>query len=130
LPTPRLAGGQTLPAQGACPPWTPAPNVIDGSQANHQATRTCDVEHRLPDPSQPALKPIGIDTSQDLNNRIEQDHRGVKRRIRPMLGFKAMANAKVRLCGIEMVHMMRKQQARFANNPRPSLKAQFELLAA
>jgi hypothetical protein len=30
----------------------------------------------------------------------------------------------------QMVQMMRKQQARFAYNPRPSLKAEFELLAA
>ena len=72
---------------------------------------------------------MGIPTSQDLNNRIKQDHRGVKRRIRPMLGFKAMASAKVRLFGIEMFHMMGKQQARFAYNPRPSLKAQSEHLA-
>jgi hypothetical protein len=47
-----------------------------------------------------------------------------------MFGFKAMASAKVRLCGIEMIHKMGKQQARFAYNPHPSLKAQFELLAA
>ncbi|MGN8120075.1 DDE-type integrase/transposase/recombinase, partial [Labrys sp. 22185] len=69
-------------------------------------------------------------TSQYLNNQIEQDHRRVKRRIRSMLGFKSMASAEVILSGIELVHMMRKQQARFAYNPRPSLKAQFELLAA
>ncbi|MGN8117491.1 DDE-type integrase/transposase/recombinase, partial [Labrys sp. 22185] len=69
-------------------------------------------------------------TSQYLNNQIEQDHRRVKRRIRSMLGFKSMESAEVILSGIELVHMMRKQQARFAYNPRPSLKAQFELLAA
>jgi putative transposase len=85
---------------------------------------------RLRDLSQPAVKPIGIRTSQDLNDRIEQDHRGVKRRILPMLGFKAMVSANVRLCGIEMVDMMGKRQVSFACNPRPSLKAQFELLAA
>jgi putative transposase len=104
--------------------------VIDGSQTNHEAIRSRNAEHRLRSPSQPALKPIRIRTSQYLNNRIEQDHRRVKRRIRPMLGFKSMASAEVTLSGIEMVHMMRKQQARFAYNPRPSLKAQFELLAA
>ena len=65
-----------------------------------------------------------------VNNRIEQDHRGVKRRIRPMLGCKAMASAKVRICGIQMVQMIGKLQARSAYNQHPSLKAQFELLAA
>jgi putative transposase len=104
--------------------------VVDGSQTNHQAIRSCDAEDRLRDPSRRALKPIRIRTSQYLNNRIEQDHRRVKRRIRPMLDFKSMASAEVTFSRIEMVHMMRKQQARFAYNPRPSLKAQFELLAA
>jgi transposase-like protein len=39
------------------------------------------------------LKPIGIRQSQYLNNRIEQDHRRIKRRIRSMLGFKSMTCA-------------------------------------
>jgi putative transposase len=64
------------------------------------------------------------------NNRIEQDHRRVKRRVRSMLGFKSMANAEIILSGIKMVHMMRKRQARFAYNPRPSIAEQFEMLAA
>lgn len=46
-----------------------------------------------------------------------------------MLGFKSMASAEVILSGIEMVHMMRKRQARFAYNPRPALAEQFEILA-
>jgi transposase-like protein len=47
-----------------------------------------------------------------------------------MLGLKSIASAEIMLCGIELIHMMRKQQARFAYNPRPSLTEQFELLAA
>ena len=64
------------------------------------------------------------------NNRIEQDHRAIKRRIRPMLGLQSAASARVILGGIEMVHMMRKQQAKYACNPQPSLAEQFDLLAA
>jgi putative transposase len=41
-----------------------------------------------------------------------------------------MADAEVILSGIEMVHMMRKRQARFAYSPRPSIAEQFEFLAA
>ena len=41
-----------------------------------------------------------------------------------------MATASVILGGIEMIHMMRKQQAKYAYNPRPSLAEQFDLLAA
>ena len=47
-----------------------------------------------------------------------------------MLGFKTMNSARVILGGIEMVHMMRKQQAMYAQNPQPSLAEQFERLAA
>lgn len=104
--------------------------VIDGSQTNHEAIRSCDVESRLRARSQKVLKPIRIRKSQYLNNRIEQHHRRIKRRIRSMLGFKSAASADVILSGIEMVHMMRKRQARFAYNPRPSIAEQFEILAA
>lgn len=47
-----------------------------------------------------------------------------------MLGFKSMASARVMLDGIEMVHIMRKLQARFVYNPCPSIAEQFEILAA
>ncbi|ANT54709.1 transposase [Mesorhizobium amorphae CCNWGS0123] len=63
------------------------------------------------------------------NNRIEQDHRRIKRRVRRMLGFKSPATAST-LSGIEMLHMMRKRQARYAFNPNPSLAEQFAILAA
>ena len=65
-----------------------------------------------------------------LNNWIEQDHRRIKRRVRPMKGFKSFASAAVTLPGVEMVHMMRKRQGRVAFNPAPSLKEQFEAIAA
>lgn len=47
-----------------------------------------------------------------------------------MLGFKSQASAAIILSGIEMVHMMRKRQTRYAFNPNPSLAEQFEILAA
>jgi len=47
-----------------------------------------------------------------------------------MLGFQSMATARVLLGGIEMDHMMRKQQANYAQNPQPSLAEQLEMLAA
>lgn len=42
-------------------------------------------------------------SSKYMNNTIEQDHRRVKRRIRPMLGFKSEATANITLAGIELV---------------------------
>ena len=82
--------------------------VIDGSQTNREAILSCDAKDRLQDGSRRKLKPIRIRQSAYLNNRIEQDHRAIKRRVRPMLGFKSMASAQAILGGIEMVHMMRK----------------------
>jgi transposase-like protein len=104
--------------------------VIDGSQTNREAITSCDAENRLRDRSRRSLKPIRIRKSKYLNNRIEQDHRRIKRRVQPMLGFKSTTTADVILSGIEMVHMMRKRQARFAYNPLPSIAEQFEVLAA
>jgi transposase-like protein len=104
--------------------------VIDGSQTNQEAIISCDSESRLRDRTARALKPIRIRRSQYLNNRIEQDHRRIKRRVTPMMGFKAFSSAEATLAGLEMVHMMRKRQGRFAFNPRPTLKAQFEAIAA
>ncbi|KLK90920.1 integrase [Microvirga vignae] len=104
--------------------------VIDGSQTNREVVLLCDTADRLQDRSRRELKPIQIRQSAYLNNRIEQDHRAIKRRVRSMLGFQSMASARVILGGIEMIHMMRKQQAKYACNAQPSLAEQFDLLAA
>jgi hypothetical protein len=51
-------------------------------------------------------------------------------RVRPMLGFKSDQSARIILGGIEMIHTMRKQQAKDARNTQPSLAEQLNLLAA
>jgi transposase-like protein len=104
--------------------------VIDGSQTNREAILTCDTSDRLQDWSRRKLKPIRIRQSAYLNNRVEQDHRAIKRRVRPMLGFKSTESARAILGGIEMVHMMRKGQANYAQSRQSSLAEQFEQLAA
>jgi transposase-like protein len=73
--------------------------VIDGSQTNREAVLSCDTTDRLRDRSRRKLNPIRIRQSRYLNNRIEQDHRAVKRRVRPMLGLKAMECARAVLGG-------------------------------
>ena len=45
-----------------------------------------------------------------LNNIIEQDHRFIKKITRPMKGFKAFHSASATLEGIEVAHMIRKNQ--------------------
>ncbi len=54
--------------------------------------------------------PIEMVRRKFLNNIIEQDHRFIKRRIRPMLGFKSFASASATLEGIEVAQMIRKGQ--------------------
>lgn len=104
--------------------------VIGDSQTNREAIIACNAESRLQDSSRRLLKPIRIRQSQYLNNLIEQGHRRIKRRVRPMLGFKSLRSAAIALAGIEMVHMMRKRQGRFAFNPAPTLEEQFDAIAA
>ena len=45
-----------------------------------------------------------------LNNIIEQDHRFIKKRTRPMLGFKNFQSAKQTISGIENIRMIQKNQ--------------------
>jgi transposase-like protein len=88
--------------------------VIDGSQTNRKAILSCDAQRRLQDRSRRRFKPIRIRQGRHLNKRLEQDHRAVKRRVRPMVGFKSACSARVIPGGIEMIHMMRKDQAKYA----------------
>jgi len=45
-----------------------------------------------------------------LNNLIEQDHRRVKQRIRPMQGFKRFDHAAITSSGIELAEKIKKGQ--------------------
>src|SRR2546425_787640 len=58
--------------------------TIDGSAANEAAIKSYNEEHGTA---------IAIRKVKYLNNIVEQDHRGVKRVTRPMLGFKAFGTA-------------------------------------
>lgn len=77
--------------------------TVDGYPATHTAITELQAEEGLP----PSTK---VRTSKYLNNLIEQDHRRVKQRISPMLGFKRFRNAAITISGIELVHKMRKGQ--------------------
>lgn len=100
--------------------------TIDGSETNRIAILQCDAESRL----RQTGKAIAIRSSKYMNNTIEQDHRRIKRRTRSMLGFMSGIAAGITLAGIEIIHMMRKQQDVFADQKALSIKQQFEALAA
>lgn len=57
---------------------------------------------------QPGNEAIVIRQNKSLNNLVEQEHRAIKLRTRPMLGFKLFRRAQTILAGIELVHMIRK----------------------
>jgi putative transposase len=69
-----------------------------------------------------AVHTAGIEIRQVkyLNNIVEQDHRAVKRVVRPMLGFKSFRAAAATLAGIELMHMIRKGQMRTTGELRPA----------
>jgi transposase-like protein len=45
-----------------------------------------------------------------LNNLVEQDHRPIKQRIRPMLGLKRFDHAAVIISGIELAEQIKEGQ--------------------
>jgi putative transposase len=80
--------------------------VIDKSGANEAGIKEVNkILQRLGSPTK-----ITTVRSKYLNNMIEQDHRFIKRRTRPMLGFKSFHSASATLEGIEVAQMIRKQQ--------------------
>ena len=81
----------------------PVSITLDGYAASHRAV------HELPAQS-PRWKDTRLRSSRYLNNMVEQDHRGVKSRIKPMLGFKIFDHAMVTIAGVELLHRIRKGQ--------------------
>lgn len=63
-----------------------------------------------------ALIQIDIRQIKYLNNIVEQDHRGIKRITKPMMGFKSFHSAEATLAGIELYRMLKKRQHIDAKN--------------
>jgi transposase-like protein len=77
--------------------------ILDGYRASHRAVRKMRTDGLL-------SKRMKLRSSKYLNNLIEQDHRGIKSRIRPMLGFKNFASAAITIAGIELLRRIHKDQ--------------------
>ncbi|MBB5445498.1 transposase-like protein [Paraburkholderia sp. WSM4177] len=73
--------------------------------------------------------PIKIRQSKYLNTRVEQDHRAIKRRTRPMPRFKTFRCARILLAGIEIMQMIAKGQMQRMRGTHPSATDQFYELA-
>ncbi len=77
---------------------------------------------------------VEVRTWQYVNNIIEQDHRAIKARTGPMLGFKTFVNAARTIAGIELVHRIRKGQFMLVRRrgpiPRISMRTAWNLALA
>jgi putative transposase len=90
--------------------------TIDKSGANLAGLNAMNADREVP---------IKIRQSKYLNNVVEQDHRAIKRIVRPMLGFKSLRCARIILGGIELMHMISKGQMMHTGNIKPSAASQF-----
>lgn len=64
-----------------------------------------------------------------MNNIVEQDHRFIKKRTRPMLGFKNFHSAKMTITAIENIRIIQKGQL-IGNNDKVSCFENFAQLMA
>jgi len=77
--------------------------TLDGYAATHRAVREMMTDGLLP-------RRTRLRSSKYLNNLIEQDHRGIKSRTRPMLGFKSFSSAAITIAGVELLRRIHKGQ--------------------
>lgn len=96
--------------------------TIDKSGSNLMALNSAN--EALPKDQQIEIRQIKY-----LNNIIEQDHRFIKKRTRPMLGFKSLRSAKISIAGIECVHMIQKGQI-VGSNDNVSVFENFKTMMA
>ena len=73
--------------------------------------------------------PITVRQVKYLNNIVEQDHRAIKRVTRPMLNFKSFRSASNVFAGVELMHMIRKDQFAIDGATAMSFADQFYALA-
>jgi transposase-like protein len=81
----------------------PTKVTLDAYAASHRAVADLKDGGELP-------KRVLVRSSQYLNNLIEQDHRRIKRRLRPMLGLKSFETATIVISGIELAEKIKKGQ--------------------
>ncbi len=91
----------------------PAKITLDAYAASHRAVAELKESGEFP-------KRVRVRTSKYLNNAIEQDHRRVKQRLRPMLGLKSFRTAEVVIGGIELAERIKKRQFKISKLGGPT----------
>jgi transposase-like protein len=89
---------------------TPRVITLDAYAASHRAIKELKSAGTM-------LRRVRIRSSQYLNNVVEQDHRRIKQRIRPMLGFQRFETAAITISGIELAEKIRKHQFKTGKLP-------------
>ena len=59
----------------------------------------------------------------------QQDHRFIKKRVRAMLCLKIFHTAKIMLAGIELMHMIHKEQFNFSGEKPTSIGSFYQLIS-
>ncbi len=84
----------------------PTKITLDAYAASHRAVADRNASGEL-------SKRVRVRSNKYLNNIIEQDHRRVKQRRRPMLGLKSFRTARIVISGIELAKQIKKGQYKF-----------------
>src|SRR2546426_10674438 len=95
---------------------TPRVITLDAYAASHRALRELKCEGSMP-------RRVRIRSSKYLNNIVEHDHRRIKQRIVPMLGFKRFDTATITISGIELAEKIKKAQFKIGKLVRRSATA-------
>jgi transposase-like protein len=81
----------------------PTKITLDAYAASHRAAADLKKSGDLP-------KRVKVRSCKYLDNLVEQDHRRIKHRLRPMLGLKTFRSAAVVIGGIELAEKIKKGQ--------------------
>lgn len=96
---------KTLKALHTC---SPRVITVDKNAAYPKAIDELKEKKQLP-------KQVKLRQKKYLNNIVEQDHRGIKRLVKPGMGFKSFSTARRTIKEYEMMNMVRKGQIKGVN---------------
>jgi transposase-like protein len=82
---------------------TPRVITVDKNPAYPKAIKELKAGKKLPEI-------VKLRQSKYLNNIVEQDHRGIKRLVKPGMGFGSFNTARRTIRGYEIINMLRKGQ--------------------
>ena len=83
------------------PSGLPEKITLDKSSANTAAIDDYNTDHETA---------IELRQAKYLNNIVEQDHRAIKRKTRPLLGFKSFCSAGLKLCDRTLVYLLKQSR--------------------